>query len=114
ALNSEPPSCCSVPVARYIGVGLLILLQLAIILTGNYAFFNLLALALCLCGLDDRTFAPLVRVLRWRAPVTIRYRWLGFTNWLRAWRAAGNIVLAMLILLAAIQLTDMLGLNTRS
>lgn len=51
---------------RQIGVGLLMLLQFVILLTGNYAFFNLLTLALCLWGLDDRTFAPLAPVLRWR------------------------------------------------
>jgi hypothetical protein len=33
-------------------------LQGGIALTGNYAFFNLLALALCLLMLDDRTLAP--------------------------------------------------------
>ena len=49
---------------RQTSVGLLILLQVLILLTGNYAFFNLLALALCLWGLDDLTFAPLSRLLR--------------------------------------------------
>ena len=43
-------------------------LQVAILLTGNYAFFTLLALALCLWGLDDATFAPLARLLRRRFP----------------------------------------------
>ncbi len=38
---------------RLVGCGLLILLQLAIGLTGNYAFFNLLTLALCLLLIDD-------------------------------------------------------------
>ncbi len=55
-------------IARYIGVGLLMLLQLAILLTGNYAFFNLLSLALCLWAFDDRMFAPIARLLRWRFP----------------------------------------------
>ncbi len=54
--------------ARQIGAALLMLLQLLIILTGNYAFFNLLALALCLWAFDDRTFAPLAGVLRRRWP----------------------------------------------
>ena len=53
---------------RIAGVAALILLQVAILLTGNYAFFNLLALALCLWGLDDATFAPLGRLLRRRFP----------------------------------------------
>jgi predicted DCC family thiol-disulfide oxidoreductase YuxK len=38
---------------RFVGGGFLILLQLLIALTGNYAFFNLLALALCVLLYDD-------------------------------------------------------------
>ena len=94
---------------RQVGVGLLILLQLAIILTGNYAFFNLLALALCLCGLDDRTFAPLARVLRWRPLGILRLHLAS----VRAWRAAGNVAVALLILFGAVQVMDMLGLHSR-
>ncbi len=41
---------------RYLGAALLILLQVDILLTGNYAFFNLLAIALCLLLLDDRAW----------------------------------------------------------
>ncbi len=37
---------------RYSGVALLAILQLVILLTGNYAFFNWLTLALCLWSLD--------------------------------------------------------------
>jgi hypothetical protein len=51
---------------RRAAAAMLISLQILIILTGNYAFFNLLALALCLWALDDRTFAPLGRILRGR------------------------------------------------
>ncbi len=51
---------------RHIGAGLLMGLQVIILLTGNYAFFNLLTLALCLWAFDDRTFAPLDRLLRRR------------------------------------------------
>ena len=53
-------------------------LQLAIILTGNYGFFNLLTLALCLWGLDDQTFAPVTRFLRIR---TFDVRWFDM-RWL--------------------------------
>ncbi|HEY7305371.1 MAG TPA: lipase maturation factor family protein [Bryobacteraceae bacterium] len=94
---------------RQAGVALLILLQLTIVLTGNYAFFNLLALALCLCGLDDRTFAPLSRVLHWRPFVLRRYHLPGVP----AWRAAGNVAIAILIFFGAIEVVDMLGLHTR-
>ncbi|MEP6604364.1 MAG: lipase maturation factor family protein [Spartobacteria bacterium] len=38
---------------RLIAAGLLIFLQLAIALTGNYCFFNLLTIALCLLLIDD-------------------------------------------------------------
>lgn len=95
--------------ARQVGVGLLILLQVAIILTGNYAFFNLLALALCLCGLDDRTFAPLARVLRWRPLPFLDLQLPGA----RAWRASGNIAIALLVFLGAMQVMDMLGFHNR-
>src|SRR5438046_3097444 len=39
--------------ARYTACGLLVFGQLAIALTGNYGFFNLLAIVLCLSLLDD-------------------------------------------------------------
>jgi predicted DCC family thiol-disulfide oxidoreductase YuxK len=42
---------------RFVGGGLLILLQLLIALTGNYAFFNLLAMALCVLLYDDAFLA---------------------------------------------------------
>jgi hypothetical protein len=42
---------------RFVGGGFLILLQLLIALTGNYAFFNLLTLALCVLLFDDALLA---------------------------------------------------------
>jgi hypothetical protein len=87
---------------RLTGVGLLIFLQVMILLTGNYAFFNLLTLALCMWGLDDRTFAPLARVLHWK-PLAFRFRWPG----VQAWRVFGNVAVAGLITIGAIQLLDM-------
>ncbi|MBZ5569991.1 MAG: lipase maturation factor family protein [Acidobacteriia bacterium] len=39
--------------ARLLGAGILIVFQVLILLTGNYAFFNLLAIALCLWLVDD-------------------------------------------------------------
>ena len=41
---------------RHIAAGLLIFLQLAIAATGNYCFFNLLTIALCLLLFDDTFF----------------------------------------------------------
>ena len=48
---------------RLIAAALLILLQFAIALTGNYCFFNLLTIALCLLLIDDSVVAAL-----WAAP----------------------------------------------
>ncbi|MGA8027131.1 MAG: lipase maturation factor family protein [Bryobacteraceae bacterium] len=84
---------------RCIGASLLMFLQLMVLLTGNYAFFNLLSLALCLWAFDDQTFAPLGRVLRRRVrPVASRIL-----------RPALNTALALLIGIGAIQLIDMLS-----
>ncbi len=46
---------------RVWGAGAIILLQVLIALTGNYAFFNLLTVTLCLFLLDDVFFRNLVR-----------------------------------------------------
>ncbi len=52
---------------RHAGAWTLIALQIAILLTGNYCFFNLLTIALCVLLFDDaalRKFVP----RRWRKP----------------------------------------------
>ena len=49
---------------RLIACGLLVFLQLAIALTGNYCFFNLLTIALCLLLIDDAVVASLFRRAR--------------------------------------------------
>ncbi|MFM8363907.1 MAG: lipase maturation factor family protein, partial [Verrucomicrobiota bacterium] len=63
---------------RLVAAAATIALQIGIALTGNYAFFNLLTVALCLLLLDDRTWpkflqknpTPAVFVTRWiRTPV---------------------------------------------
>jgi predicted DCC family thiol-disulfide oxidoreductase YuxK len=46
---------------RLIAAGLMIFLQLVIALTGNYCFFNLLTIALCLLLIDDSVVASLCR-----------------------------------------------------
>src|SRR6184192_2533097 len=50
---------------RLIAAGLMIFLQLAIAITGNYCFFNLLTIALCLLLVDDAS---------WRAVATVAGR----------------------------------------
>ena len=66
--------------ARYAGCALLVLGQLGIALTGNYGFFNLLALVLCVSLLDDRVLdRVLERVLprgaALRGPQVPQPRW---------------------------------------
>lgn len=60
---------------RLIAAGLLIFLQLAIAITGNYCFFNLLTIALCLLLIDDSVAASLCRgVFPHRVPITATQR----------------------------------------
>src|SRR6478735_9069347 len=47
---------------RLIAAGLLIFLQLAIAITGNYCFFNLLTIGLCLLLIDDATWRVVAAV----------------------------------------------------
>ena len=87
---------------RQVAIALFMLLQLLIILTGNYAFFNLLTLALCLWGLDDRTFAPIAGLLLRRFPrVPLSRSVLSFL------RPVGNLVLCILIFLGVLQVIGM-------
>jgi uncharacterized membrane protein YphA (DoxX/SURF4 family) len=83
---------------RHIGGAALMFLQVLILLTGNYAFFNLLALALCLWAFDDRMFAPLARWLRRKAS-SVTHRPL---------RRGLGLALALIVLIGAIQVLSML------
>ena len=60
---------------RHLACALLVLLQLLIGLTGNYGFFNVLTIALCLSLLDDQALQSIGSGLRWRrrakAPASI-------------------------------------------
>jgi len=51
---------------KLVGCFLLIFLQVAILLTGNYCFFNLLTIALCMLWLDDAALARFIPS-RWRS-----------------------------------------------
>ena len=60
---------------RLIAAGLMVFLQLVIALTGNYCFFNLLTIALCLLLIDDSVVASLCRgVLRYGVQDTATQR----------------------------------------
>jgi len=62
--------------ARYAACALLVLNQLGIALTGNYGFFNLLALVLCVSLLDDRVLARVLpRGAALRVPQVPQPRW---------------------------------------
>src|SRR5438128_12375021 len=47
---------------RLIAAGLLLFLQLVIAITGNYCFFNLLTIALCLLLIDDASWRAVAAV----------------------------------------------------
>ena len=79
------------------GLGLvLIAFQVLIGATGNYAFFNLLAVALCLFLLDD---AVLARWFKWLDPA--REERPGPPRWL-AWPVAGLLAVLGLVLVAGL------------
>jgi predicted DCC family thiol-disulfide oxidoreductase YuxK len=53
---------------RFVGFVLLVLLQVLIFLTGNYCFFNLLTIALCLLLLDDALLLKFIPA-KWRPEI---------------------------------------------
>ena len=69
---------------RLIAAGLMIFLQLVIALTGNYCFFNLLTIALCLLLIDDAVVASLCRgalLRRTRSTATQRRAYNGLSRY---------------------------------
>ena len=70
---------------RLIAAGLIIFLQLAIAITGNYCFFNLLTIALCLLLIDDASIG--------RKYVTVRDRRYSYR--LRRYAAIGVIIVTL-------------------
>ncbi len=77
--------------ARAVAAAGFIMLELLILATGSYNFFNLLTIALCVLLLDD---AMLGRLARWRQPIGGLVRW----PWL--WRGSA----AALALLGVLQI----------
>src|SRR5207244_858726 len=78
---------------RYVGVGALVLLQTGIALTGNYGFFNMLAVVLCVPVLDDgllRRVLPVDLVAEAPEP--------------RGWRTAIQVLAPVLFFLSALSL----------
>src|SRR5512145_1580408 len=54
--------------ARFLACGGFVFLQIGIALTGNYTFFNLLTIVLCLLLLDDATIRNMLP-MRWRSAI---------------------------------------------
>src|SRR5213078_432353 len=85
---------------RLIAAGLMIFLQFAIAITGNYCFFNLLTIALCLLLIDDSVAASLRRD-RMQHPVASTptqrrgYNRRALTERLSAYGAIGVIIVTL-------------------
>ena len=86
---------------RITGAWITIVFQLLIALTGNYTFFNLLAIVLCISLFDDQYLQGLLRIRgfeRSRGPAPRRWRWVTIP------------VGVVLIGLGLLQLLTMLGI----
>ena len=81
---------------RHVGAALLIALQVAILLTGNYAFFNFLTIAICLWAFDDSSFRWCERLLR--ARIAPPAKWF---------RKLAAVVLATVMVLGAMQVVSL-------
>lgn len=81
---------------RHVGAALLIALQILILLTGNYAFFNFVTIAICLWALDDRSFQWCRRLLP--AKIAPSRDW---------YRTLATATLATLMVLGAVQVVSM-------
>ena len=85
-----------------------ILFQILILLTGNYTFFNLLTIALCLFLLDDRSLSRIVgNKLLQREP---RHRGAIKPN--RSNRHVSALLFALVMVLSLPQLGGMFGIDT--
>jgi hypothetical protein len=86
---------------RFAGAGALLALQILILLTGNYAFFNWLAILLCLLLLDDGV---------WPRGLRDRFASRGEARPGGAWRTwVARPVLVALLLLSVVPLAGTLG-----
>lgn len=96
---------------RMLGCALMVGLQLLIALTGNYAFFNLLAAALCVLLLDDAAFARLRALVPWRS-VTVAVGEMPSRPVTTRWRHATLIVVAAITLpVAGVSFGRSIGLD---
>ena len=93
----------------------IIALQLLIMLTGNYTFFNLLAIALCVFLLDDallvRWFAPLPKKPGARPAPVLRKRSRQPAEPLRANRYVSAVLALFILFVSLTQLARMFGIG---
>ena len=80
---------------RLIAAGLIIFLQIVIALTGNYCFFNLLTIALCLLLVDDSVLASLGRGARLLDVLSTATQRRGYTDVLLKAAAAVVIIITL-------------------
>jgi len=83
-----------------------IVFQILILLTGNYTFFNLLTIALCLFLLDDRFLSPLAK---WKVDASVKSRPIKPVRANR-WVSVGLLLFVMILSLT--QLSGMFGFQT--
>jgi predicted DCC family thiol-disulfide oxidoreductase YuxK len=94
---------------RQLAFALLVFLQLAILATGNYGFFNLLAIVLCVPLLDDQAWLSLVPA-RWRrAPRPARDRTRLVRLWWLATRAAVAVAGLQLLIASVYTMRSRMG-----
>ena len=79
---------------RFFAAGMTILLEVLIFITGNYTFFNLLALALCVLLFDDGALRRFVRARETRRRVT------------RFQRSATAVLIAFIMLVSGFELME--------
>jgi len=92
---------------RQIPCVLFIIFQLLILLTGNYCFFNLLAIALCVVLLDDAALRKLIPA-KWRGRISLDYQ---TSNFKPRWQRVLVAPLACVVLLIPLlQFYGMFGL----
>ena len=88
---------------RHFGAWFMIALQLCIALTGNYAYFNLLTLALLILAFDDQSFRWAAKWLKWLRPGLQ----LAVLTRFKALRIVATGVLCVVIYLGALQILSL-------
>ncbi len=98
---------------RHFAAFMLALLQILILLTGNYCFFNLLTLALCLLLLDDAALLALLP--GWLRGLALSRSQANLaTGWRRSWRWPRQVtipVAVVTICISLMQMSAMAGLS---